>query len=115
LLKSAQELLNEITNSNIDSPLKIFLTVRLEEVCRAIRHYSIGGSDGLRNVIESNIGDAILRNAGLVTDNASQLWLQRFIQLMFKAGTLLGISADVDGFLLPSMSNLIQKVLPSGD
>lgn len=115
ILQSAEQLLKEIIESDIEQPLKTFLTVRLEEGCAAIRHYSMNGSEGLRRVIEANIGGAILQSAGFAKSDNGQTLLEKFMQLMFKCTTLLGIAADVDGFLLPTVTEVAKKLLPGGE
>ena len=55
----------------MNKELKAFLTVRIEEVCSALRHYSFSGSEGLRIVVESSIGGAVLKSYGL---NARADW-----------------------------------------
>jgi hypothetical protein len=113
LLNSAQALLDEICKSDVDRELKIYLMVRLEEICTAIRHYSIDGSDGLSRIVEANIGGAVLKSIRLADESREKTLYKRFFELMLKFASLLGIAADVNGFLLPSVIE-ISKLLPPG-
>lgn len=113
LLDSAKALLNEIVESEIDRELKVYLIVRLEEVCTAIRHYNIDGSDGLSRVVEANIGGAVLKLAQLTDKPVEKNFLRNFCQFMLRCASLLGIAADVNGFLLPGMTEIL-KSLPPG-
>lgn len=115
LLNSAQSLLDEVASSAIDRDLKIFLSIRLEEVCSALRHYSFSGSEGLRIVVESSIGGTALRSYNFDERQSGQSLLGKFLKLLLKCGTLLGITANVDGFLLPEVTELAEKLLPPGE
>lgn len=112
LLAAALGLLEEIASSDIDSALKVFLTIRLEEVCAAIRHYGISGSEGLRRVVESNLGSAMLQSSGFSKETTGQTIFEKFMKLMLRCGTLLSIAADVDGFLLPGATEIVKRLLP---
>lgn len=114
LLNSINTLIEEVRNSNLDNSFKTFLVVRLEELRLAIMHYSISGSEGLRNVVEANIGSILLKCSGLTPTQRQDSGVQKFVALMVKLGGLLGIAADLDGFLLPAMNRVFQQ-LPPGD
>ena len=112
LLTSTKELLEEVRQSDLDNDIKTFLIIRLDEVCSAIQYYSISGSAGLRHVIEANIGGTLLKLNGLAPEERKTSALKKFLQLMVKGAGLLGLMADVEGFLLPKVAEILQ--LPPG-
>lgn len=112
LLNSINTLMEEVRNSNLENSFRTFLIVRLEELRVAIMHYSISGSEGLRNVVEANIGSILLKCSGLKPTQRQDAGVQKFVALMVRLGGLLGIAADLDGFLLPAMKRVFQQLPP---
>jgi len=111
-LESAQALLNEVSNSCIDKTLKKFLVARLEEICSAMRHYAMSGSEGLIQVIEANIGGAVVRSITLAGTESDQSLLDKFMSFMLKGSQLLGVVADCNG-LLPAATKILKSLPPS--
>jgi hypothetical protein len=98
-LLECEELLKTVTESDLEDDLKTFLIVRLEEVCSAIRHYSIGGSERLRTVVEANIGGMILRSAGISSKDREQPVLKKLFSWFLIFGSLLGMVTDSQSLL----------------
>jgi hypothetical protein len=98
-LLRCNELLSEVAESDLANDLKTFLTVRLEEICSAIRHYSIGGPERLRNVVEANIGGMILKSAGISPKDCEQPILKKLFSLFLTFGSLLGMYTDSKSLL----------------
>ncbi|NEP15467.1 MAG: hypothetical protein F6J97_01035 [Leptolyngbya sp. SIO4C1] len=113
LLDATSSLLEEVRASNLDIDIKTFLSVRLEEICHAIDHYSVYGSEGLRRVVETNIGATVLKTYGLYSNGETPAPIQKFLNLMLKFGSWLGLAADVSEFLLPTAAELIKQLPPS--
>lgn len=112
LLTNAKALLEEIRQSALDDDIKNFLFIRLEEVCSAIQHYSISGSAGLKRVIEANIGSTFLKLHGLTPEEKKTPLFEKFLKLMLQCGGWLGLFADVDGFLLPKVTETLLQIPP---
>lgn len=110
ILSDVSTMLNEIVNSDLDEDIKTFLTVRLEEISLAIHHYKVRGSSGLIKVVEANIGSAFFKHTKL--SNQQNPYLAKFLELMAKIGTVLGIMADTEGFLLPKVVDLMKQIPP---
>jgi hypothetical protein len=98
-LLKCEELLKEVAASELSKDLKTFLIVRLEEVCTAIRHYSIGGSERLRTVVEANIGGMILRSAGISPKDREEPILKTLFSWFLTFGSLLGMVTDSQSLL----------------
>jgi hypothetical protein len=98
-LTKCEELLREVTESDLADDLKTFLIVRLEEVCSAIRHYSTGGSERLRIVVEANIGGMILRSAGISQKDRETPILKTLFSWLLTFGSLLGMVTDSQSLL----------------
>ncbi|EDX82343.1 hypothetical protein S7335_900 [Synechococcus sp. PCC 7335] len=113
LLNLTKALLDDVLNSDLEEDLKSYLIVHLEDVVRAIRHYSVSGSEGLRLVINANIGATLLKSMGLSPQAKRQTEWRKFLGLMLKFGGLLGLVADADEYLLPKLEE-ITKLLPPG-
>ncbi|MEO0455017.1 MAG: hypothetical protein AAF152_00345 [Cyanobacteria bacterium P01_A01_bin.114] len=112
LLDSVKTLLDDVLRSDLDDDIKTFLIVRLEEICSAIHHYTVCGSEGLCHVVEANIGAVLLKSIGLTPEQKAHPAWKKFFDLMMKFGVLLGLIADADGFLLPRAGDLIKHLLP---
>jgi hypothetical protein len=98
-LLKCEELLRDVTESDLTNDLKTFLIVRLEEVCSAIRHYSIGGSERLRTVVEANIGGMILRSTGISPEDREKPILKLLFSWFLTFGSLLGMVTDSQSLL----------------
>lgn len=110
LLSDAKSMLEEVLNSDLDNDIKMFLVIRLEEICSAIQHYAVSGSAGLRKVVEANIGSTLLKSFGVKTEETNQL--RKFVGLMVKIGSWIGILADTESFLLPKVSEIFRQLPP---
>jgi hypothetical protein len=111
-LSRCEELLKETMESDLSDDIKTFLVVRLEEVCTAIRHYSIGGPERLRILVEANIGGMILRSAAISTQDKEKPILKTIFGWLLTFGSLLGLASDMQGFLLPQVTEAAQFLLP---
>jgi hypothetical protein len=98
-LSECEDLLAKVTESDLTDDLKTFLIVRLEEVCSAIRHYSVGGSERLRTVVEANIGGMILRSAGISPKDREKPILKTLFSWFLTVGSLLGMVTDSQSLL----------------
>lgn len=86
--------------------------MRLEEVCSAIRHYSIGGAERLRTVVEANIGGIILRSAGISQKDREAPILKKLFSWLLIFGSLLGMVTDSQALL--KSDSIPQFLLPPG-
>jgi hypothetical protein len=111
-LSKCEEFLREIMESDLADDLKTFLIVRLEEVCSAIRHYSIGGSERLQIVVEANIGGMILRSAGISKKDRETPVLEKLFSWFLTFGSLLGMVTDSQSLLQSDV--VTQFFLPPG-
>ncbi len=109
-LSKCEDLLSEIATSELADDLKTFLIVRLEEVCSAIRNYSIGGSERLQKVVEANIGGMILKSAGISAEDREKPILKKLFNVFLTFGSLLGIYTDSQSLL--QSGALTQLFLP---
>lgn len=112
-LSKCEELLKEAMESDLSNDIKTFLVVRLEEICTAIRHYSIGGPERLRTVVEANIGGMILRSAGISPQDQEKPILKEIFGWLLSFGSILGLASDTQEFLLPKVIEVAQFLLPS--
>lgn len=112
LLETAEALLSDICNSDLDKDLKSFLMVRLEEICIAIRRYSLRGSEGLRIVVESGVGSFLMKASKLTPEEQKQPLFKRSIEFLLKFGGMLGLARNVDQFLLPEFTKIINNLPP---
>jgi len=110
-LEQCEALLQEVMNSDLPDDMKTFLIIRLEEICSAIRHYSIGGTERLRTVVEANIGGIILRSAGISPKIKDKLLFSKIFSWLFTLGGVLDLAANTQGYLLPKIAEFV-KLLP---
>lgn len=108
-------LLEDVRTSNLDSDIKVFLITRLEDILSTINHYSVCGSEGLRRVVEANIGATMLKTYGLYSNGEAPSLIKDFFNLMVKFGSLLGIAKNVSEFLLPAAKEVIGNLLLPGN
>ncbi|MEL6552416.1 MAG: hypothetical protein AAFQ63_02970, partial [Cyanobacteria bacterium J06621_11] len=115
-LKDTEDLLSEVSKSDMEEDIKSFLLARLEEITIAIRRYNISGSDYLRRVVEANIGGVLLKSAQLQPKQSnSAAFLKKLFKLALTIGGVLDLGANVEGFLLPKGIEAIEKILPPGE
>jgi hypothetical protein len=111
-LSKCEELLKEIIESDLSDDIKTFLVVRLEEICIAIRHYSIGGPGRLRTVVEANIGGMIVRGTAISSEDKEKPILKKIFEWLLIFGSVLGLASDTQGFLLPNVTEAARFLLP---
>jgi hypothetical protein len=111
-LDKCEQILKEVTGSDLEDPLKTFLIVRLEEICSAIRNYPIGGSERLKILVEANIGGMILRSAGISGVDREKPILQKLFRMLLTFGSLLGMVTDSQTLLQSGW--VTQFLLPPG-
>jgi hypothetical protein len=110
-LQECEALLQEVVSSDLPDDIKTFLTIRLEEICSAIRHYSIGGPERLRTVVEANIGGLVLRSTGINPEVREKPIFSKVFSWLLTLGGVLDLAANTQGYLLPKISELV-KLLP---
>ena len=94
--------------------MKTFLVIRLEEICTAIRHYSLGGPERLRTVVEANIGGIILRSIGISSEDKEKPILRKVFDWLLTLGGILDLAANTQGYLLPKAAEITKFLLPPG-
>jgi hypothetical protein len=111
-LSECEELLQEVTGSDLSDDLKTFLVIRLEEICTALRHYSIGGSERLQKIVEANIGGMILQSVNMKDKDKGNELLKKLFSWFITVGALLGMYNDVQTLL--QSQPVTEFFLPSG-
>lgn len=112
-LQECETLLQEITESDLPDDIKTFLVIRFEEICSAIRHYSIGGPERLRTVIQANIGGILLRSPGMSLGEKEKPIFNKVVQWLLTLGGVLDLAANTQTFLLPKVAEMAKNLLPS--
>jgi hypothetical protein len=113
-LSECEELLQEVTGSDLSDNLKTFLVIRLEEICTALRHYSIGGSERLQKIVEANIGGMILQSVNMKDKDKGNGLLKKLFSWFITVGALLGMYNDVQTLLQLQSQPVTEFFLPSG-
>lgn len=111
-LSEFEILLQEVHTSDLEEKIKTYLIVRLEEICSAIRHYDISGSERLRLVVEANIGGLLLRAADITSQDKEKPVFKKYFEKILTFGGLLDTVANIQGYLLPKLAELF---LPPGN
>jgi hypothetical protein len=117
-LLECEELVRKVSESDLSEDIKTFLVMRLEEICIAIRHYSIGGSERLRAVVEANIGGILPIIPTLHEKDRSSPILKIFIATCMSISAAIGTAANIktlapDGYfekLLLNPAPLVQDI-----
>lgn len=110
LRKDIDSILEDVLGSSLSEDIKLFLITRLQEIKSAIIHYSVSGSSGLVRVVEANIGATFLKSFNLSPESKS--YFKKFFELMGKISMVLGFGADFKGFLLPTVTKVIDLIEP---
>jgi hypothetical protein len=113
-LQKAEEILKEVIDANLPEDIKTFLVIRLEEICTAIRHYTIGGPDRLRAVVEANIGGMILRSSVLSSQKKEKPLLNKLFTWLINFGAILDFGSNAENYLLPKLLEAAQNFFPPG-
>lgn len=113
-LQECEALLQEVMDSDLPEDIKTFLIVRLEEICSAIRHYSLGGPERLRTVVEANIGGMILRSVAISPQEKEKPILKKIFGWLLTLGGVLDLASNTQGYLLPKVAEIAQYLLPPG-
>ncbi|MBW4518765.1 MAG: hypothetical protein KME16_03560 [Scytolyngbya sp. HA4215-MV1] len=111
-LQQCEALLQEVMESDLSEDIKTFLVVRLEEICTAIRHYSLGGPERLRTVVEANIGGIILRSAAISSQDKEKPIFQKIFGWLLTLGGVLDLASNTQGYLLPKVAEITKYLLP---
>jgi hypothetical protein len=113
-LQECETILQEVVESDLPEDMKTFLVIRLEEICTAIRHYSLGGPERLRTVVEANIGGIILRSSGISSEDKEKPILRKVFDWLLTLGGILDLAANTQGYLLPKAAEIARFLLPPG-
>jgi hypothetical protein len=113
-LQECESLLQEVMSSDLPETIKTYLVTRLEEICLAIRHYSIGGPERLRIVVEANIGGILLRSAGISQEEKEKPIFTKVFGWLMTLGGVLDLAANTQGYLLPKVAEIAKYLLPPG-
>lgn len=114
-LQECEDLLQEVMKADLPKDIKTFLIVRLEEICTAIRHYSLGGPERLRTLVEANIGGMILHGAGISLQEEEENILKKIFKWLVTLGGILDLAANTQGYLLPKVGEITKYLLPPGE
>lgn len=80
--KTLEELTDRVSNSKLETPLKLLLVRNLESLRQALIAYKIKGIDGIETELELNLGSLIL-NKDKIKDSADIQEPKSFIQKYF--------------------------------
>jgi hypothetical protein len=112
-LSKCEEILDEVMESDLGTELKSFLVVRLDEMCTALRHYKISGTEGLQKVIEANIGGLILKSSKIPPkEKESPLW-KKYVNFLGILVSAVGVAANVTTVI--DSSSINDLLLPPGN
>jgi hypothetical protein len=113
-LQECEYLLQEVMESDLPEDIKTFLIVRLEEICTAIRHYSLGGLERLRTVVEANIGGMLLRSVEISPQEKEKPIFKKIFGWLLTLGGVLDLASNTQGYLLPKVAEIVKFLLPPG-
>jgi hypothetical protein len=117
LLQQVEDVLSSVTNTELDDDdIKNFLIARLEEISIAIRRYKVGGPAYLRKVVESNLGAILLKaTASHTLQQSSVELMKRVLTVVIAVGGLVDLGANVENYILPKSTEVIELLLPSSE
>ena len=100
----------------MDDDIKKFLIARLEEISIAIRRYRLGGATYLRKAVESNFGAILLKTTepNVQTKGGADLF-KRVLTVVVAVGGLVDLGANVENYLLPKSTEVIELLLPASE
>lgn len=110
LRKDVDDLSNEILKIDLPNDLQSFLIHNLEKMRKALIGYKIYGNEGIREVIESALGEAFLRREvviGHAEDETKRKTLEKFFALIEKATKILSLAEKVKTLATPIISLLL--------
>jgi hypothetical protein len=113
-LQECENLLQELMDSDLPEDIKVYLVIRLEEICSAIRQYSLGGPERLRKVVEANLGGILLRHAGISQKDKEKPILIKVFGWLLTFGGVLDLGANTQGYLLPKVAEITRYFLAPG-
>lgn len=110
-----EELLNKILNSDLSKELRRYLSVRIENILKAIRIYTIDGTEGLERATKSLLNDLLLtehklkeedkQNPIYKTFQASVISLSMFFTP--SAYDIVGLVPDLYEFWIPNFQDRV--------
>ena len=115
LLLEVRGFLDKVLDSDLDAEIKRFLIEKLRDMEQAIFNYKFEGSEGLRKVLESTIGAAILNTD--VKEQKENPLVTSFFTIVTRLAAILNI-ANTSKQLAPDVSNILSKLsklLPGGE
>lgn len=113
-LRGCEDLLKELIDSDLPEDIKTYLVIRLEEICSAIRQYSLGGPERLRKVVEANLGGILLRLAGISPKDQEKPIFKKVCGWLLAFGGVLDLGANTQGYLMPKIAEIAKYFLPPG-
>lgn len=113
-LQECENLLQGLMDSDLPEDIKTYLIIRLEEICSAIRQYSLGGPERLRKVVEANLGGILLRHAGISPEDKEKPIYTKIFGWLLAFGGVLDLGANTQGYLLPKVVEITKHFLAPG-
>ena len=112
-LEDCHAMIEDVLSSDLEDDIKTFLVVKLREICTAIENYHLGGTEKLKKVIEENIGGLLLRSYGLAPEEKKKPIYSKLFEYFLTFGGVLDTAANVQGYLVPKMTEVVQLLLSS--
>ena len=106
LLKEVRELLDDVQNAHIGQELKEFLVDSLVEIQDGILAYRIRGAEGLRRVLQSSLGGAVLQQHDLAqSENEPQV--RGFVNILRKLSGIVDTAYRAKQLIEPVLKSLL--------
>ena len=110
LLTEFESLIDKVRHSGLDQSLQLILIEHLEAICSSIRRYSIVGTKGLRVSTEALLGNLSIQIHSINKENQNENpILKRIFSSSMALISILGLGADIDGFLIPKLQTFNQR------
>ena len=112
-LQDCQAMIEDVLSSDLEDDIKIFLVIKLRDICTAIENYHLGGTKKSKRVIEENLGGLLLRSYGLALEEKNKPIYSRLFTYFLTFGGVLDTAANVQGYLVPKITEVVQLLLSS--
>ncbi|MGM3304798.1 hypothetical protein ACSQ6I_02250 [Anabaena sp. WFMT] len=116
-LEKFQSLLQEVDASDLEDNTKIFLKLRLEELCEAIRQLSFEDPEALRETVNATVGKIVIGSIQITQEDREKSTFKDVVEWVGKFGAIVTLSRTTQEWLVPQLINQvhnIQKLLSSG-
>jgi hypothetical protein len=108
--KAIEELSNSVSDSNLETPLKLLLIRNLESLRQALIAYKIKGIDGIETELELNMGSLFLNKDKIVASadkQESKSFFQKYFKFLDGINKTISTAKQVDQLTGNSLSKLI--------